>query len=342
MAYRLFTQLAEVETYVGNASGAKLALSVATTLEERVNALLWSSSSSSRSSGNVSNGSDHYITQLNFDNSTLDLMDYDSNLIAVAYGLAPLDRAHLIMDRIATNPCARPNGYGTTVSERGYTAPEFAFGMGDSFVAMGRIAYVDALSLKRVNDSARFNTLLSTLHADLLRNTWMYERWQCEGAPTHNPYYHEYPEVVAMMLRDIKYGINLGFNTITIDPFLPAFVGNQTTTTTTAAGSTADEDTQPRFDDVAQVAFEYHLGGVTLQYSRSAVRLQLARLPRRKRRVVVKGLAPSSAYTWAVVSGALGGRNTAIQTDSSGEIVIDAVQCGGEVDVLVIEMEEAE
>ena len=50
MAYRLFTQLAEVETYVGNASGAKLALSVATTLKERVNALLWSSSS-----GNVSN-----------------------------------------------------------------------------------------------------------------------------------------------------------------------------------------------------------------------------------------------------------------------------------------------
>jgi len=59
MAYRLFTQLAEVETYVGNASGAKLALSVATTLKERVNALLWSSSS-----GNVSNVSSTRLISL--------------------------------------------------------------------------------------------------------------------------------------------------------------------------------------------------------------------------------------------------------------------------------------
>jgi hypothetical protein len=53
---------------------------------------------------------------------------------------------------------------------------------------MGRIAYVDAISLKRTGDADTFNIVLGTLQADLLRNTWMYERWQCEGQPTHNPY----------------------------------------------------------------------------------------------------------------------------------------------------------
>jgi hypothetical protein len=80
---------------------------------------------------------------------------------------------------------------------------------------MGRIAYVDALSMKRVGDTETFGTLLSTLQGDLLRNTWMYERWQCEGQPTHNPYYHEYPEVVAMILHDVKYGIDIGLNKVT-------------------------------------------------------------------------------------------------------------------------------
>jgi hypothetical protein len=80
---------------------------------------------------------------------------------------------------------------------------------------MGRIAYVDALSMKRVGDTETFGSLRSTLQGDLLRNTWMYERWQCEGQPTHNPYYHEYPEVVAMILHDVKYGIAIGLNKVT-------------------------------------------------------------------------------------------------------------------------------
>lgn len=240
------------------------------------------------------------------------------------------------MRRIATNPCARPNGYGTSVSEVAYTSPEFANGMGDSFVAMGRIAYVDALSLRRVNDSATFAALLRTLRSDLLRNTWMYERWQCEGRPTHNPYYHEYPEVVAMIIRDVKYGIDIGFSTITVDPFLEAFVAETAAGGPGAVGGAARRRGGFAPARGADVAFHFELGGVALSYARRRVALQLKRLPRRTRRIVVTGLAPLAAYAWATRAGRVGsaqrggdGAETAVATNVRGTLVLESVVCGG-------------
>ena len=96
MAVRLFEQLGDAEAFLGNASGARAARAVAQTLAQNVNARLWL------------NGSDHYITQVNADNTTVDMVrcsflfvclffclliisfvcfykvDYDANLIAVA------------------------------------------------------------------------------------------------------------------------------------------------------------------------------------------------------------------------------------------------------------------
>ena len=96
MAVRLFEQLGDAEAFLGNASGARAARAVAQTLVQNVNARLWL------------NGSDHYITQVNADNTTVDMVrcsfllfasillfahhlfcllikvDYDANLIAVA------------------------------------------------------------------------------------------------------------------------------------------------------------------------------------------------------------------------------------------------------------------
>merc|ERR1712217_743822 len=46
----------------------------------------------------------------------------------------------------------------------------------------------------------------------------MTERLNCEGEQIRQPYYFEYPSVVAMMLRLVRYGIVLGFNSIEIDP----------------------------------------------------------------------------------------------------------------------------
>lgn len=47
---------------LGNSSGARAADDVARTLSERINAVLWQP------------GGDHYVTQRNLDNSTLDMV----------------------------------------------------------------------------------------------------------------------------------------------------------------------------------------------------------------------------------------------------------------------------
>ena len=75
---------------------------------------------------------------------------------------------------------------------------------------------------KRVNSNASLqfahDVIIEPLQDDLTENIWMYERYLCDGSPTHNPFYHEYPEVVAMMIFEVKWGIRIGFETITIKP----------------------------------------------------------------------------------------------------------------------------
>lgn len=52
----------------------------------------------------------------------------------------------------------------------------------------------------------------------------MHERYSCQGQQQKNrtAAYFEYPSTIAMMLREIRYGINLGFKNITINPFGPS------------------------------------------------------------------------------------------------------------------------
>lgn len=93
---------------------------------------------------------------------------------------------------------------------------------GDSAVTMGRIAWADGLARKAVGDAANaafFNaSILQPLQYELLSNTWMNERYDAQAAPTHNPFYIEYGEVVAMLLFEVKYGISVGFTYLTVDP----------------------------------------------------------------------------------------------------------------------------
>jgi hypothetical protein len=87
---------------------------------------------------------------------------------------------------------------------------------------MGRIAWADGLARKAVGDAANaafFNTsILQPLQYELLSNTWMNERYDAQAAPTHNPFYIEYGEVVAMLLFEVKYGISVGFTYLSVDP----------------------------------------------------------------------------------------------------------------------------
>jgi hypothetical protein len=94
---------------------------------------------------------------------------------------------------------------------------------GDSSVAMARVFYVDALSLRRVNDAATFSRMLSTMQADQSRNTWMAERYTCEGLASHDPFYHEYPEVIAMVLQKVKYGITVLLDRVEVLPWIALF-----------------------------------------------------------------------------------------------------------------------
>ena len=52
---------------------------------------------------------------------------------------------------------------------------------------MGRIGWFDALSRLRMGDQATFdNVLLNPVRDDLLRWTWLWERYGCDGLPQYN------------------------------------------------------------------------------------------------------------------------------------------------------------
>jgi len=87
---------------------------------------------------------------------------------------------------------------------------------------MARIGWADAHARRRVGDLQTFEVnLLGRVQSDLIANTWLTERYNFTGQAIRTPFYHEYPSLVAMMLREIRYGIQLGLKNITVDPFLP-------------------------------------------------------------------------------------------------------------------------
>jgi hypothetical protein len=200
----LLRDVAEAEDATGRAGDAAKHRQMATTIAAAMNDKLWAG--------------DHYVTQLNHDGTTRDLVDYDSNLLAVANGVATGARAAAVLSRVDSGPCT--HGRATWVSERFYGPTEtYGGNTGDSAVSMGRIGWADAYARAAVGDAKTFqDTLLAPLQKDLLERTWLTERYDCSGTATRAPYYHEYPEVVVMLLREVAYGIRLGVTDVTIDP----------------------------------------------------------------------------------------------------------------------------
>lgn len=208
MMVRLLRSLAPVAQYCGDAPAAQRFADFERKIKAGVNDGLW-------------DGHDHFVTQRNADWSIRDRVDYDGNYGAVAAGVVDDPaRRQAIFRRLDRGAHTHPNGRGTWVSEQRYEKADCFLGNdGDSDVAMARIWWLDMAARYRTGDLTTFQTLLHNTQSDLLANTWMGERYDGAGAFTHNAFYHEYPEILSMVLREMRYGIDVKIDSVTIRPF---------------------------------------------------------------------------------------------------------------------------
>ena len=232
-------EFADAEEAVGNLSAAEELRKRADRGAMAMDALLWVDDATLGG---------HYVTQVDGcgGGNAKDFVDYDSNLIALAHGV-PADpkRAAEVFRRVDGGRCRKS---ATFVSEKYYGPDDTTGGnTGDSWCAMGRIAWFDGLARKRYGDYAGFeNFILNPLVDQVIESTWMHERLDCDGLQQHNrtDQYFEYPSVTAMLIREIKYGIKLGISSVTVDPF---------------------------YDPGQDVSFRWHFGDVNIGFSKSSV-----------------------------------------------------------------------
>ena len=209
MLVGFFSEFADAEEALETARGQLPLRALSSKIASAMNIHLWSEDD------------DHYITQLNpKTNMTRDFVDYDSNLIAAANGVPTRTMASRMFRRIDSGQCSSTQ---TFVSERYYGKNDTTGGnTGDSWCAMARIAWYNALARKRFGDAEGFSAnILSPLQDTLLRVTYMHERLFCDGTQQMNrtAMYFEYPAAIALLVRRVKYGIELGFNSVNVSPF---------------------------------------------------------------------------------------------------------------------------
>lgn len=207
MLLHLLPEMSAVADFCGDDAGSARYTRLAGAIKEGMNAGLW-------------DGHDHYITQRNADWSTRDMVDYDGNYAAVAFGAADAGKAAKIMRRMDSGPNTHPGNRGTWVSEK-YYGPQDCFGgnTGDSATAMARIWWLDLAARRATGDVTNFYRYFRPIQDDLLQHTWLTERYNAEGKSIRAPYYHEYPEITAMVLRTMVYGINIKVNRVQVKPF---------------------------------------------------------------------------------------------------------------------------
>lgn len=163
---------------------------------------------------------DHFITQKNPDGTTRDKVDYDGNFAALAFGIPDEADSTKLLHRLDQGPHTHPGQRGTWVSERRYEKQDcYGDNDGDSDTAMARIWWLDMAARVRLGDRAMFNHLLDPIESDLIGDVWMPERYDADGMPAHNGYYHEYPDIVSIVLREMRYGVHVGMREVTIAPF---------------------------------------------------------------------------------------------------------------------------
>lgn len=207
MLLHLLPEMSAVAEFSGVGADASRYSQLADAIKEGLNAGLWG-------------GHDHYITQRNADWSTRDMVDYDGNFAAVAFGAADKARAAAILRRLDGGPYTHPGNRGTWTSEK-YYGPQDCFegNTGDSATAMARIWWLDLASRRATDDTTNFYRYFQPIQDDLLQHTWLTERYNAQGKSIRAPYYHEYPEITAMVLREMVDGIDIKINRIQIKPF---------------------------------------------------------------------------------------------------------------------------
>lgn len=242
MIVPVLNQLADFYEYAaGDEATAKELQLLATKIASSVNQYLWATSG------------DHLVTQLNADKTTTrDFVDYDSNLIAVAFGVIPDANVSSVLQRVDSGSYTHVRA--TWCSEIPYTGDAddcYIVGgtvCGDSVVTLARIGWVDSLARQRVKDAATVrNVLLAPLQQDLMADTWLNERYDSNGNQVRTDHYFEYPSLITMMLREVVYGINIGLSTVSISPLL--------------------------LDDTPK--FTYHIGNIFVQFDPSVVQISL-------------------------------------------------------------------
>jgi hypothetical protein len=148
--------------------------------------------------------------------------------------------------------------------------------VGDSWCSMARIGWFDAKGRKRFATDADleyFNSkILAPVQRDVIANTWMHERYGCDGLQQENRtmYYFEYPSFASMVLRETRYGIDIDLDAVSVIPF--------------GAPST----------------FQYHVGSTDISYAQDRVSISVSGSGLYG--YVVGGLAPSSVFAVSVDS----------------------------------------
>ena len=206
-AVGLLREVADAEEFLGQPELAGQRRALADEISAGMNEHLWVG--------------DHYVTQMNLDGSKRDFVDYDANLLAIAFAVASPRQAQSILARIDSGPCTHARA--TYVSERYYGDRDCYNGnIGDSSCTMGRIGWADGHARAVVGDIDTLEQrIIEPLRADLFISTWLTERYDCREIGIRTPYYHEYPEVLVMLLREVVFGIMLGFRTVVLRPIAP-------------------------------------------------------------------------------------------------------------------------
>ena len=205
-AVYLLDRMKEVAEFCGDHQSAQRYRAVRRALLTGLQAELWSE--------------DHFITQKSPDGTSRDKVDYDGNFAALAFGIPGTDDAQKLLLRLDEGQHTHPGGRGTWVSERRYEKEDcYGDNDGDSDTAMARIWWLDMAARVRLGDQSTFNRLLDSIEPDLIRDVWMPERYDADGKPAHNGYYHEYPDIVSIVLREMRYGVHVGMREVTIAPF---------------------------------------------------------------------------------------------------------------------------
>lgn len=216
------------------------------------------------------NGEDHYITSRDAHwKTTKDMVDTE-NYMAVAFGIVShIEQRDALMRRLDGGTLTHPGGRGTWVSERYYDREDcFLENTGDSACAMARHWWVDELAHYVVGDEHGFYTTYYNVRKDLLANTWMNERYNRNGEMIRAPYYHEYPEIINLLMREQVYGLQIKLDTVTINPF-------------------------------GKTCFVYHAGKLKVGFSKDLVTLSL---PGHGNRIFhINGLYPECDYYHSVL-----------------------------------------